>query len=554
MDLTTYIRAYAAKNALEFGKAEAGRILPKLFQHGLEKKEIGKIMPHIISIVNEINGLSKEELEKIVEELKDHIKEREEKEKTLPELPNAVQGRVVTRIAPEPSKYLHVGHAISFLFNYIYAKKYGGKSILRFDDANPEKVTQKYVDSILDDLNNYLEVKYDGIKYVSDDMPIFYKYAEQLIHQGNAYICFCDRETMQNLRHAGKTCACRNSTKEANLKAWKSALKGVYKEGEATLRFKGKMDDLNHVLRDPVIFRIVTARHFRHKEKYKVWPNYDFYSSIEDSIMGITHILRSNEFDQRVPFHNLLLDALGLKHDYTVVQYGRYGILDATTKGREIRELIKTGEFIGWDDPRLVTLRALKRRGIKKEVFYALIEQLGLAKKEATIDFDMIAAISRKLIDAQTARYYFVPNPTDLKIKNSPAVMKIKVPIHPDKPKETRTIKLSPDMVSISKQDFKENKGKEVRLLHLYNIRLGKAKNGVYTSSENKSIPRITWVPTGFSMKAKVLMPDATWVEGLVEKNVLELKEGEVVQFERFGFCKLDKKTKKGLEFWFTHN
>jgi glutamyl-tRNA synthetase len=554
MDLTTHIRAYAAKNALEFGKADAGRILPKLFQHGLDRKDIGKIMPEIQQIVSDINALPKDEIEEIAQELHEFVKERQEKEKTLPELPNAVQGKVVTRLPPEPSKYLHAGHAISFLFNYVYAKRYGGKCILRFDDANPEKVTQEYVDSTLDDLDNYLEIKYDGVKFVSDDMPIFYKYAEQLINQGNAYMCFCDRDTMQNLRHSGKPCPCRNSSKDASLKAWKSALKGVYKEGETTLRFKGNMEDLNHIMRDPVMFRIVKARHFRQKDKYKIWPNYDFYSPIEDSLLGMTHILRSNEFDQRVPFQNMLLDALGLKHDYTVVQYGRYGIIDATTKGREIREGIKAGEYIGWDDPRLVTLKALKRRGIKKEVFYLLIEQLGLAKKEANIDFDMIAAISRKLIDAETERYYFVEDPVELEIKNAPAIKEVEISIHPDKPKETRKVRVTPGLISISKKDFKENKGKEVRLLHLYNTELGKTKNGKYTSTENKAIPRITWVPTTFAVKVKVLMPDATWVEGLAEENVEALKEGDVVQFERFGFVKLDKKTKKVLEFWFTHN
>ena len=361
-------------------------------------------------------------------------------------------------------------------------------------------------------------------------------------------MCFCSREEMQNLRHAGKECKCRQKTKAENMKEWTAFLKGKYKEGTATLRYKGNMQDLNHVMRDSVIFRGVKAKHFRQKGKYKVWPMYDFYSPIEDSLLGITHILRSNEFEQRVPFQNVLLDALGLKHDYTVVQYGRYGIQDATTKGREIREGIESGEYIGWDDPRLVTLKALKRRGIKKEIFYLLIEQLGLGKKEANIDFDMISAISRKHIDAETKRFYFVEKPVELNVKSK--IKYASIPIHPDKP-ETRKVKVS-DKIAIAEKDYKENTGKEVRLLHLYNVNIPKTgKKAEFTSIENKPISKIQWVSDG--IKVKIMMDDATWTTGLGERALKDLKIGEVVQFERFGFVKLDKKSKTGLEFWFTH-
>jgi glutamyl-tRNA synthetase len=551
MDLSKHIRAYAAKNALDFGKADAGRILPKLFQHDLDKKDIGKIMPEIQKIVSEVNKMKKEQLEREVEELKDYIKEREEKEKTLPELPNAEIGKVVTRLPPEPSKYLHIGHAMSFLLNYNYAKRYKGKCLLRFEDANPEKVTKEYVDSILDDINNYLKIKLDGTKYVSDDIPPMYKHAETLIKKGAAYMCFCNQEKMQKLRHEGKECECRKQTAEENLLAWTAFLKGKYQEGKAVLRFKGEMSELNHVMRDPVLFRSVHARHFRHGTEYKVWPMYDFYNPIEDSIMGITHILRTNEFEDRVPLQNKLKELLNLEKQ-TIVQYGRINVIGATTKGREIREMIETGKLIGWDDPRLVTLKALKRRGIKIEVLYEVVEQLGLTKREVNLDFDMIAAMSRKLIDASTNRYYFVQNPVPLTLehtKESEKIKQIEVPLHPDKP-ETR--KISVGEIYISADDKKANAGKELRLLHLFNIlpptRGPKSK---VTGIENKQIPRVQWVSE--NVKARVMMPDATWQEGLAEVAVKKLKVGDVIQFERFGFVKLDAVNKGVYEFWFTH-
>ncbi len=549
------IKAYALKNAIEFGKADAGRILPKLFNHGLDRKDIGKIMPTIQEIVNEVNSMPKGDREEEYDELKAYVKEHEEKEKDLPELPNAVEGKVVTRLPPEPSKYLHAGHALGFLLNYIYAQRYNGKCLLRFEDANPEKVSQEYVDMDLDDIENYLGIKPASIRFVSDDMPLLYKHAETLIKKGKAYMCFCSQEKMRDFRHAGKECECRRQSNDENMSEWNAFLKGKYNEGAATLRFKGNMQDQNQVLRDPVIFRSVHARHFRQGEKYKVWPMYDFYNPIEDGLMKVTHILRTNEFDQRVPLQDAIKDILGLPKQ-TVVQYGRFNVIDDSTeakaKGREIRALVESGKYIGWDDPRLVTLKALRRRGIKKEVFYELVKQLGLSKKEANIDFDMLAAISRKIIDKDTKRYYFVANPVPLSIKQSTESAKIKsvsLPVHPDS-KETREIKLGE--LYISAEDKKENAGKETRLLHLYNIEMPKrGPNAEVTGIENKQIPKIQWVSG--HVPAKIFMPDATWIEGYAEEAVKQLKVGEVIQFERFGFVKLDKITKGTYEFWFTH-
>ncbi|MDO8508097.1 MAG: glutamate--tRNA ligase [Nanoarchaeota archaeon] len=545
------IKAYALRNAIEYGKASPDRILPKLFQHGLQKENIKEIMPEIKKITDEVNALSKEDQQTIFANYKDMIKERVEKEKTLPELPNAIQGKVLTRIAPEPSKYLHIGHAISFLLNSFYAEKYKGKCLIRFDDANPEKVSQDYVDSILDDIKNYLAIKPNKIKFISDDMKIFYQYAEKLIKDNHAFMCFCDREKMQKLRHDGIECSCRQKDTKTQMKEWKDFLKGKYKVGKAVLRIKGNMQDSNHVMRDPVIFRSVKEAHFRTKTKYKVWPMYDFYSPVEDSIMGVTHILRSNEFDQRVPLHNLISHLLKLKQQ-EIIQYGRFNVMDATTKGREIRDLIKSGEFIGWDDPRLVTLKALKRRGITKEAFLELLNHIGLVKHDVNLDFNMIASINRKIIDPIAKRYYFVDNPLELDIKNAPSTLQIEIPIHPNNPKVLREVRVTPGKVYISKKDFNEFKGKEVRLLHLYNIKLpSKGSKAEFTSIENKDIPKITWV--SFPQKAKVLMPDGSWVEGLADENIRELKVDSIIQFERFGFVRLDKISKQAYEFWFAH-
>lgn len=546
-DFSKEIRAYGLKNAILYGKADAAKILPKLFSHGLDKKEIGKIMPEIEKIAKEINKLSKEEQEKEFSTLESIVKVREEKEKVLPEIDVSDLKEVITRIPPEPSKYSHLGHALTFLINYLYAKKYNGKCFLRFEDTNPEKVTEEFVNVMKEDIFDYLGIKVDGIRFVSDDMPILYEYAETLVKKGKAYVCFCEREKMQDLRHKGIECECRQFPLNIQTERWNKFLAGDYKEGEATLRMKGDMQSDNHVMRDSVIFRRLDAKHYKYGDKYKIWPMYDFYNPIEDSLMGVTLILRSNEFDLRVELQDKLKDLLKLSKQ-KIIQYGRFNVIDFTTKGREIRDLIDSGEFIGWDDPRLITLRALKRRGIVKESFYELANTVGLSKHPVNLSFDMIAAINRKIIDSTSNRYSFVEDPVELKI-NGGKVKEIEVNIHPDK-KETRKVKVG--KIFVSSKDFEEHRGKEVRLIHLYNLDLdSKTAQGTVKSLENKTISKINWVSG--NVKCRIRMPDAFWSEGLAEEAIKELKEGDIIQFERFGFCRFDKIEKDVYEFWFAH-
>jgi len=546
-DLTKEIKAYALKNAIEFGKADGGRILPKLFQHGLLKEEIKEIMPGLQEIVKLVNKMKPSDRVEEFESLKGVVKEHEEKEKGLPEIDVSGISKIITRMAPEPSKYNHLGHALTFLLNYLYAQKYKGKCLLRFEDTNPEKAKQEYVDAMKEDVLDYLGIKTDSIRFVSDDMKLLYDYAEELVNSKNAYVCFCDREKMQNLRHEGKECECREFPLKIQKERWKEFLKGKYKVGEATLRIKGDMRSLNHVMRDSVIFRRVDAEHYKYGEKYKIWPMYDFYNPIEDSLMGVTLILRSNEFDMRVELQDHIKKLLGLKKQ-KIIQYGRFQVIDFTTQGREIRELVESGQLIGWDDPRLITLKALKRRGIVKEAIYELVNTVGLTKHPVNLDFDMIAAINRKIIDPIADRYSFVSDAVQLAIMDKPVIKKVEIPIHPDK-KEKKIVKVGE--ISISKEDYDSLKGKEVRLLHLYNIELQDKNKAKCTSIENKDIQKINWVSDG--VKTQVLMPDGTWKSGLAEKAIGKLKVGAIIQFERFGFVRFDGKKKGVYEFWFAH-
>jgi glutamyl-tRNA synthetase len=547
MKLEKEMQAYALKNAIEYGSAVVGKVLPKLFNHGLDKKDIGKIMPELNKVINEVNKMSPAQKEKEFEKVKKFIPEKEEKEKTLPEIDVSGLKEVVTRLAPEPSKYNHLGHAMSFLLNYQYAKRYGGKCVLRFEDTNPEKVTQEYVDAMKEDVLDYLDIKVDGIRFVSDDMKLLYDYAEKMIKMDKAYMCFCDREKMQDLRHKGKECECRERSKEDNLKEWKNFVEGKYLKGEAVLRIKGDMKSQNHVMRDSVLFRAIPAKHYKYGDKYKVWPMYDFYNPIEDSLMGVTLILRSNEFDLRVELQDYIKDLLGLKKQ-KIIQYGRFNVIDFTTKGREIRELVESGELIGWDDPRLITLRALKRRGITKEAIYELVEQVGLSKHPVNLNFDMIAAINRKTIDGKVNRYFFVQSPNKVRIKGA-RELEIEIPLHPAFPdRGFRKLKTN-DEFYVSDE---LKKGKYYRFMHLFNV-----KDNEFISEkvdEKLKAAMIHWLPVCKELvKVKVLMDNGEWIDGFGEPDLKNVKKGEGVQFERFGFVRLDEKTKNEMKFWFSH-
>ncbi|MDD5086666.1 MAG: glutamate--tRNA ligase [Candidatus Nanoarchaeia archaeon] len=562
MEIKETILKYALQNAVKFnGKANPGTIIGKLLMEdeGLKSK-IKELSKDIQTTVKEVNKLSleeqKEKLKKIAPEM---LEKKKAEKRELPELKNAVVGKVVTRIPPEPSKYNHIGHALSFLLNYLYAKKYKGKSVLRFEDTNPLASKQEYVDAMKKDVLEYLNIKPDKVVYVSDDMPRFYELAEDLIKRGDAYVCFCERDKMRDLRHKGLPCECRKNLPDKNLEEWKNMLNKKYNEGDCVLRLKIDLESDNHVMRDPVIFRLCYTEHYRQKNKYNVWPMYDFENAVEEEFCGVTHILRSSEFGKmRVELQDYIKDLFEFKRQ-EVIQYGRFNVVGAITQGREIRELISEKKVIGWDDPRLVTLRALKRRGIKPEMFYELALKVGLSKTPTNIDWSVISSINRKIVDASVNRYFFIENPEEITIKNSPE-KQIKIKLHPEhEERRTRNLKINENFY-ISKDDLKDLKqGKLYRLMHAFNFK--KQKEGfVFDSEELEKYKQhgekiMHWLPKDENLvDIEVLMPDAKIIKGVAEPSVKNIKIDEVVQFERFGFCKLDEIKKDKLIFWYTHD
>jgi len=554
------IRFFALENAIKFkGKANTGAVIGKILSIKPEaKKDMKTLSKTINKIVSEVNSMSLEEQKKAFKNV-DKIKKPKKKiVEGLPPLPKAVKGKVITRIPPEPSKYSHLGHALSFLINYTYAKMYDGKCIVMFEDTNPEKSTQEFADAILEDLE-YLKIKPDAVRFASDNMEYMYEMAEKLIKKKKAYVCICDRDMMKDLRDKALCCECSNRNNvEVNLAEWKKMLKGEYDEGQAILRLRGNMESKNHVMRDPVIFRINKKPHFKQKNKYCVWPLYDFENSVSDSLNKITHILRSSEFGKmRIELQNYIKDCLGFRKQ-VVIQYGRFNFSGATTKGREIRELISSGKVTGWDDPSLVTIRALKRRGILPETFKELMMQMKLSRNTSKkVDWSMISSINKHILDPKVNRYFFIENPKEIKIKKAPK-QEIKINLHPDHPKKgSRTFKTHNEFY-VCKQDFMNfKKGKLVRLKDCLNFEAG--KEHVFHSLDHEEYKSkgnmiIQWLPKSKNLvKVEIRMPDNNIKKGLGEAALKTLKSGDIIQFTRFGFCKLEEIKNNTYKFIFTN-
>lgn len=545
---------HALANAIKFnGKANQGAVIGRSMQEIPNlKDDMKKNAKEIAAVIKEVNAMpldkQVETLQKIAPEL---LEKKEKEKKTLPELKNAVQGKVVTRIAPEPSKYNHIGHALVFLIQYKYAKMYDGKCFLRLEDTNPEKSTIEYYNAMREDLA-WIGLGWDKEVVVSNEMPRFYQAAEALIQKKHAYVCSCAPDKMKELREKKKPCACRKNTVKKNKEGWDAMLARNYKEGERVVRLKGDMKSDNGVMRDPVIFRLSYATHFIQKDKYCVWPMYDFENAIMDS--EVTHVIRSKEFEMRHELQDYIRKLLGLKSP-EIREIGRYQITGAETQGRTIRAMIEKKDISGWDDPRLVTIKALRRRGFVPEMFSELAETVGLSKSGGKIDFSVLSTANRKIIDQIAKRYFFIKDKVKIRISGAPK-RDIVLDLHPDRHKGGRPFSVGEEFY-IEKEDY--NKLADNKLYRLMDCMNFRKENGklVFDSLEHavykeKGDRTMHWLPADSNTEISILMGDAKWIKGIAEKNTSQIKEGEVVQFARFGFCRLDNKEKN--EFWFTHN
>ncbi|KAF8407474.1 hypothetical protein HHK36_006608 [Tetracentron sinense] len=319
------------------------------------------------------------------------------------DLPDAEIGKVCLRFAPEPSGYLHIGHSKAALLNQYFAQRYQGRLIVRFDDTNPAKESNEFVENILEDIAT-LGIKYDTVTYTSDYFPELMKMAENLILKGKAYVDDTPREQMQKERMEGIESSCRNNSPEKNMELWKEMIAGSERGLQCCLRGKLDMQDLNKSLRDPVYYRSNPVPHHRIGSKYIIYPTYDFACPFVDATEGITHALRSSEYHDRNAQYYRILEDMGLQK-VQIYEFSRLNMVYTLLSKRKLLWFVQKGKVDGWDDPRFPTVQGIVRRGLKIEALIQFILEQGASKNLNLMEWDKLWTINKKIIDPVCPRH-----------------------------------------------------------------------------------------------------------------------------------------------------
>jgi len=536
------------------GKAEVGAVLGRVLAEFPELRHAAdEVATAVRSSVARVNELSlSEQTVLLSERYPDAVKPTDRKGRVgLPPLPNAKSGKTAFRFPPEPSGFMTIGHAMAITINCIYAETYDGDLWLRFEDTNPKKVALKYYESFRQGIR-WLGISWDHEKNVSDDMDLIYEYGKRLIQEDKAYYCSCGQEKVKGLRFEGKACEHRKAPIERSLVVWDKMLAKKVSEGESVIRYKGDMQNLNYSLRDPNLFRVIEKAHPITGERYTLWPTYDLANTIEDEICGITHVLRSSEF--RTELQKQIREALGFRV-LDVIQFSRFNFKGTPVGKRLLRPLVEEKLVSGWDDPRMPTVEGLKRRGVIPEAIRDFTLQVGYTKTEHEYDWSMLLSVNRKLLDPRSKRIFFVPDPVELVVKGAP-MRRVTIPFHPETDLGGREIETSGKFF-VPRSDLSTMKeGDAFRLMELYNVELtltGVEPRAKYLGDQLvREMKKLQWVsPKG--VEVNILEPGPLFnedgvfnqgslgeVKGLAEAAFASLKPGDIVQFPRYGFCRVD--------------
>jgi glutaminyl-tRNA synthetase len=509
--------------------------------------------------------------------------------------------RVQTRFPPEPNGYLHIGHAKSICLNFGLARKYGGKCNLRFDDTNPEKEEQEYVDNIMADVK-WLGFDWDGLYYASDYFDQLYAWAEQLIQKGKAYVCDLSAEEVAKSRgglKGGTPSPYRDRTVEENLDLFRRMRAGEFPDGARTLRAKIDMNSPNFNLRDPVLYRILHAEHQHVGNRWCIYPMYDWAHGQSDSIEQITHSICTLEFENHRPLYDWFVQELGI-YAPQQIEFSRLNVSYTMMSKRRLLALVQEGAVAGWDDPRMPTISGLRRRGYTPEAIRNFCARVGVSKFEGTIDMSWLEDALREDLNKRALRVLGVLRPVRLVIENYPdgQVEEMEAINNPeDATAGKRKLPFS-RVLYIERDDFLENPpkdffrlapGREVRLRYAYFVTCtgcvkdesgqvvevrctyDPATRGGNAPDGRKVKGTIHWVSAAHAVDAEVRLydhlfkvPDPSdvpegvdWRDNLnptslvtltgckLEPGLVKASAGERYQFERQGYFCVDGKDSK---------
>ena len=504
-------------------------------------------------------------------------------------------GRVHTRFPPEPNGYLHIGHAKSICLNFEIAKKYNGKCNLRFDDTNPEKESEEYINSIKRDVT-WLDYNWDEIHFASDYFNELYAYAIELIKNNYAYVDSSSAEEIKKLRgtltEPGKNSKDRNRPAEESLRIFEEMRNGNYKEGEYVLRLKIDMSSSNINMRDPVIYRIKKIRHHRTANDWPIYPLYDFTHCISDAQENITHSLCTLEFEDHRELYDWIIDKIQHKNKPQQIEFARLMVENNVMSKRKLAELVESKYVDGWDDPRMPTISGLRRRGFTPNSIKDFCRRIGVTKKNSFIEMGVLENTIREELNLSAERVMGVLDPLKVTISNYPKDEEevVKATNNPNNKSSYRNINISRE-VYIDRSDFMEipekkyfrlSPGKEVRLRHAFNITCQKViKNDKGDITEldctydpesrdinkgNKVKGMIHWVNAKDCIDVKINLYDRLFADinpkglesfnedSLVVKNNAKIENNVNIddydkryQFERVGYFIRDNKSEDNI-------
>ncbi len=513
-------------------------------------------------------------------------------------------GKVITRFPPEPNGYLHIGHAKSICLNFGLAQDYGGKTNLRFDDTNPVKEEAEYVRAIMEDVR-WLGFEWDNLFYASDYFEKLYEFAVKLIKKGKAYVDDLSAEEIRayrgTLTEPGKESPYRNRSVAENLDLFARMRDGEFPDGAKVLRAKIDMASPNLNLRDPVMYRILHARHHRTGDTWCIYPMYDFAHGQSDSIEGITHSICTLEFEDHRPLYDWFLDELEIHHPQQI-EFARLNLTYTLMSKRKLLKLVKEGYVRGWDDPRMPTLAGLRRRGYTPEAIRDFSDRIGVAKKDSTVDVALLEHCLRDDLNKRAPRVMAVLRPLKLVIDNYPEgqIEMLDAVNNPeDESAGTRQVPFSRELfieqtdfveVPPNRKYFRLAPGKEVRLKHAYYVTCtdvvkddagnvlevhctyDPASRGGWTDDGRKVKGTLHWVSAAHAIPAEVRLYDHLFAsptpeiapEGkdftanlnpnslevledcMVEPSLANAAPGTRYQFLRHGYFIVDPDTKNG--------
>lgn len=521
-----------------------------------------------------------------------------EVEKDFASKPSLAGKHLATRFPPEPNGYLHIGHAKSICLNFGLAKTYYGTCNLRFDDTNPSKENDEYVQSIMEDVR-WLGFEWNNLHYASDYFDQLYAWAVELIKAGKAFVCDLSGDQMREYRgtltEPGKNSPYRDRSVEENLDLFERMKAGEFPDGSRTLRAKIDMASPNFNMRDPVMYRIMRAHHHRTGDKWCIYPMYDWAHGQSDSIEGITHSICTLEFENHRPLYDWFCESLNIFHPRQM-EFARLNLSYTVMSKRKLLQLVTEKHVDGWDDPRMPTISGLRRRGYTPESLHMFCERIGVARFNSLIDVIVLENSVRDHLNSVASRYMAVLDPIKVVLTN-----------YPDQPENLEAVNNPEDEAAgirqlpfsrelyIEREDFMENPpskyfrlkpGGEVRLRYAYIIRCEEVvkdaernivqlnctydaatKSGTPTANDRKVKGTIHWVSAQHAAKVKVRLYDRLFlsetpesapegktfldninpnsvreVEAAVEPALAELPVGTRVQFERNGYYCVDTK------------